>query len=539
MKKNEIDYTLFRQFLPAKAKERKNTGVSYALVYTRVSSREQFEKNGSLESQEKLCTRLAEQMNIPILKRFGGTFESAKSEERRQFQKMMEFIRKSKENIRCIIVSDNDRFSRTGANAIYIAEQLRKKGIQILACSAPIDTTTPIGAFQQNIQLLFSHFDNQMRREKTIRGMTQKFEKGYYIGAIPIGYDRTHVDGQIEIVQNKTGKAIAKAFRWKAEQGLRTSEIAARLKRLGHPIREKQLSAIFRNVFYCGLLSNKMLGDKIVEGINWEPLVSKETFLKANAVLKQFHTPHNHHKDDPNIPLRRFVICAKCGTMWTGYMVRKKGIYYYKCNTKGCKCNMNAALMHTQFMQELQHYEINGKNLAPLKKQLALTFESLNQSLFERKNDLEKRREEVRHRILKAEEKYIEEDLDKVSFQRYKAKCESDLAEIAKEEQHLQNPLSNLDKLINFSTELSQNLSQLWVSGDLTERVKFQKMMFPEGIEYDRQNSTYRTKRVNALILCIAQLARVSGENKARNSVDVEQNSARVARRGIEPLFPP
>lgn len=47
---------------------------------------------------------------------------------------------------------------------------------------------------------------------------------------------------------------------------MRTSVIAVRLKKLGVHIREKQLSRIFRNVFYCGLLSNIMLGDKIVEG---------------------------------------------------------------------------------------------------------------------------------------------------------------------------------------------------------------------------------------------------------------------------------
>jgi site-specific DNA recombinase len=536
MTKNETDYALFEQFLPRKAKEIKDSGVAYALVYTRVSSREQFEKNGSIESQEKLCTRLAEQMNIPILKRFGGCFESAKSEERRQFQKMMEFIRKSKENIKYIIVSDNDRFSRTGANAIYLAEQLRKKGIQIVASSSPMDTMTSIGAFQQNIQLLFSHFDNQMRREKTIRGMTQKFEKGYYIGAIPMGYDRTHVDGQIKIVKNKTGEAITKAFKWKAERSLRTSEISKRLHRLGVDIHEKQLSAIFRNVFYCGLLSNKMLKGKIVEGTNWEPLVSQQTFLGANAVLNQFHTPHDHHKEDDNVPLRRFVACAKCGSLWTGYVVQKKGIYYYKCNTKGCKCNVSAIKMHAQFLLELQKYELGTKKIEPLKKQLALTFQYMNQELFKRKDDLEKRRADIHDKILKAEEKYIEDDLDKESLQRYKSKYEAQLAEIAKEEQQLQNPLSNSDKLINYSVEMCQKLSQLWVSNDLTGKIKLQKMIFPEGVEYDLENRTYRTRRVNTLILQIAQLARVSDEKKARNSASEEQNSARVAPSRIELL---
>lgn len=533
--KNETDYSLFEQFLPKDSKAYIDKGVAYGLVYTRVSSKEQFQKNGSIESQEKMCNRIAEQMQVPILKRFGGSYESAKSEERKEFQSMMEFIRKSKANIKYIFVSDNDRFSRTGANAIYITEQLRKKGIQVLACSSPIDTLTPIGAFQQNVQLLYSHLDNQLRRERTIRGMTQKFEKGYYIGAIPIGYDRTYVDGKIKIVPNKTGDAIIKAFKWKANNGLRTSEISKRLNRLGYDISEKRLSEIFRNLFYCGLLSNKMLGGKIVEGTNWEGLVSKELFLKANAVLNQFHTPHDYHKDDPNVPLRKFVVCAKCGSMWTGYIVQQKGIYYYKCNTKGCKCNVNAKKLHLEFMHELQKYEVHNKNLDPLKRQLALTFENLNKSLFERKHDLERRRKEINDKILKAEEKYIEEDLDKESFKRYKLKCEEELAEIAKEEQHLQNPLSNSEKLINFSVQICQNLSQLWFSGDLSNRVKLQKMVFPDGIEYDLENRCYRTKRVNSLIAQISHLARVSSENKKRNSASALQNSAQVAPDGIEP----
>lgn len=533
--KTETDYNLFEQFLPKNNRGAIDKRIAYGLVYTRVSSREQFQKNGSIESQEKMCTSLAEKMEVPILRRFGGSYESAKSEERKEFQRMMEFILKCKEKIKYIFVSDNDRFSRTGANAIYITEQLRKKGIQVVACSAPVDTMTSIGAFQQNVQFLFSHFDNEMRREKTVRGMKQKFEKGYYIGAIPIGYTRTYVDEKIKIVKNKSGDAIIKAFKWKAEQGLRTSVISARLKKLGYDISEKRLSEIFRNVFYCGLLSNKMLGSKIVEGTNWEPLVSKETFLKANSVLKQFHTPHDHHKDDPNIPLRKFIACAKCGSMWTGYIVQQKGIYYYKCNTKGCKCNINAKKLHTEFMQELQKYEIQGKMIEPLKRQLALTFENLNKSLFERKHELETRRKEVNDKIMRAEEKYIEEDLDKESFKRYKLKCESELADITKEEQQLQNPLSNSEKLINFSVATCQKLSQLWVSSDLSNKVKIQKMVFPEGIEYDLENRSYRTKRVNSLILQIAQLARVSTENKKRNSAIELQNSAQVALNGIEP----
>ncbi len=528
----------FEQFLPVGIEKKKNNGIVYAVVYTRVSSLEQFQNNGSLESQEKICTRLAEQMKLPILARFGGTYESAKSEERKEFKRMMDFVKNSKENIRFIIVSDTDRFSRTGPNAIFLTAQLREKGIQVVAASSPLDSLTPIGAFQQNIQLLFSHFDNQLRREKTVRGMIQKFEKGYYFSMLPMGYERIKAGNDSKIVINKTGQAIAKAFVWKAEEGMRSSEIAGRLNKLGINIREKQLSRIFRNMFYCGLLSNSMLNGKIVEGQNWEPLVTKETFLKANDVLKLFHKSHDYNKENEHVPLRNFISCAKCGVNWTGYIVKKKGLHYYKCNTVGCKCNMSAKKLHTEFVAYLHNFEVNSSVIAPLKKQLQLTFEYMNQALYKQKEEVLKKKNELLQKIESVEEKFIEGDIEKELYQKYHAKYESQLAELAGEEEKQQIPLSNSENFVVFSISLCQNLSKIWASGSLDSKMKLQKIVFPEGLSYDLPNHTYRTKRVNSVILQVSHLAKVLAENKKGNSSNIEMNSLQVPQEGIEPPRP-
>jgi len=59
--------------------------------------------------------------------------------------------------------------------------------------------------------------------------------------------------------------------------------------------------------------------------------------------------------------------------------------------------------------------------------------------------------------------------------------------------------------------------------------MKIQKMAFPEGVEYDLVNRTYRTKRINTIILQIAQLARVSGDDKKENPCENAKDSALVA----------
>ena len=75
---------------------------------------------------------------------------------------------------------------------------------------------------------------------------------------------------------------------------------------------------------------------------------------------------------------------------------------------------------------------------------------------------------------------------------------------------------------------------KIWASSKLAEKAKFQKMMFPEGISYDLENRSYRTNRVNTVILQIAHLAKVLGKNKKRNPSKNEKDSALVHSKGIE-----
>ena len=82
---------------------------SLSVIYTRVSSKEQLD-NASLETQLKYCKKYAEENNLNVVECFGGTYESAKNDERKEFQKMLSFVKKRK-NIGYIIVYSYDRFN--------------------------------------------------------------------------------------------------------------------------------------------------------------------------------------------------------------------------------------------------------------------------------------------------------------------------------------------------------------------------------------------------------------------------------------------
>lgn len=107
-------------------KSAKKTSNKNAVIYTRVSSKEQAETNQSLETQKKYCLEYSLKHDLNILGFFGGTYESAKTDERNEFNRMIRFVKNQKEGVALILVYSLDRFSRTGDNAIFISSELKK-----------------------------------------------------------------------------------------------------------------------------------------------------------------------------------------------------------------------------------------------------------------------------------------------------------------------------------------------------------------------------------------------------------------------------
>jgi len=197
--KEENQSMLMSQFAKSTKASAKRT--NNCIIYTRVSTKEQ-EQGYSLDAQLKDCDEFARKNNYNVLGHFGGTYESAKTDERKEFNRMLQFVKRSKEKVTYIIVHMVDRFSRSGANAIYIKEQLKGEGVYIQSVRQPVDTSTSSGDFQQNIQMIFSHYDNQVRNEKCMSGTREALEKGEWVTKPPFGYEIIYAGGKKSIILN-------------------------------------------------------------------------------------------------------------------------------------------------------------------------------------------------------------------------------------------------------------------------------------------------------------------------------------------------
>lgn len=471
----------------AKGKPETKKGNNTCVIYTRVSTKEQAEKNMSLETQRKACEHYSKQHNYRIMAYFGGTYESAKTDEREEFNTMLSFVKKSREKVSCIIVFSVDRFSRSGANAIYIADQLKQQGISLISVMQPADTSTPSGSLQQNIQFIFSEYDNQLRREKTITGMRNQFLKGIWCMKPPRGYDIITINGKRSIVVNGDGQLIRKAFLWKHYEHLSQTEIKNRLDAMGLKLTKQSISSIFRNPFYCGIISVRTLQGKVVNGKH-EKLVSPELFLAINELLLQSRRyKKSFCIDNPELPLRRFLKCNVCQISFSGSCVtRKPWLFYYQCQTIGCPSNRSTVVVHSLFADLLNKIRIDEKNYPTLKRDFASNFTKID--ALSRKNEtlykgnltmLKKKMEQL-------EDRHVFGGLSEHLYKKHCDKLLIEQKEVELQIDKLSAGLISRSKVIEAKQNIVKNLPGLWLNSSLETKKIIQATIFPGGVYYDK-----------------------------------------------------
>jgi len=500
------DLSIFQQFAPQK-KEQLSIGTN-AVIYTRVSSADQ-EDNTSLSSQKRYCENYADKKGLNIIGYFGGTHESAKTDDRKEFNKMLTYVKRTK-NVSYVIVYSYERFSRSGMNGAQIADDLIKQyGVITLAVTQELDPRTPAGSFQQKILFLFGQMDNELRKDKVITGMKEMLQKGYWVWSLPRGYCDLNKGraSERQIVVSEIGKKLRKAFEWKAYKQMSNVEISRKLKKMGVNLPDKRLNELFSNPFYCGLITSKMIPGEIVEG-HHEAMVSKELFLTANNVREERRVhSYTFKNDNEELPLKVFTKCDKCKESLIGYLVKKKGLYYYKCSTKGCKVNRSAKAMHEMFKQTLSIFKIAPEELDIIKVQIEEQFYNFFENNIQQKKNMKSNLTELNKKIDKIEERFAVGEISKEIHDKFKFKFEKESTEIEAEMNKTSINFSNLKKTLDFALKTCSNPLLLWEKSNHDGKKVFQNLLFPEGIYYNRELDQSRTTRINSFFSLIASIS--------------------------------
>lgn len=513
-------------------------------LYTRVSSKDQF-ANKSLTNQHDSGKNYCDKDNYNLVKIFGETYESASGDfTRKEFKNLIQSIRRAKKKPFAILIYKMSRFSRTGGSAIALATELIEElGVHLIEISSGKNTLTERGKLEIYERLLKAREENLERLEMTLPGLKRFLEEGNWLGTAPKGYDHygprvkdlNKIRGEQKLVINEEGKLLKKAWQWKY-QGIRDCDIRKRLDDLGLKMSDKQLSKMWRVPFYCGVIINKMLGDKVVQG-NHEGLISKKAFLKINERLNDRTKKQSGYKDDENLPLNKFIYSYQCNTSYTGYCVKRKGLYYYKNNRKGSGENISAKKMHTSFLELLGQYQLRDHSMVTKYVQtICYQLDTVFSEHIQKVDVHERKINTLKKKMKRLEERWIEEEITKAQYEEYGAKWKIELEELLKNYDTSKSNFSNHENLIEAAVKYSVNLPQMWKEGTLQTRRILQSMVFPTGILYDFKNGVSRTNRVNFIFESINSLSANYEGIKKGKVFNLENSPLLVAKTGVEPV---
>ncbi|TVZ24108.1 DNA invertase Pin-like site-specific DNA recombinase [Dokdonia sp. Hel_I_63] len=519
--------------------------------YTRVSSKDQ-ELNKSLAYQNDDAIRLAEEREFIITEDFGNTYESAKGDfTRKEFSKLIDRVKKARKKPHAILIYKMNRFSRSGGNGIAVAQELvHKYGVHLIETSSGISTETEQGEYQIWQKLLRARKENMERLEHTIPGLKKFVKEGLYLGKPPVGYtlygtkvkdfSNRATEQRMEI--NEDGKLLIKAWKMKAN-GERDYIIRAFLEKRGLKMSKQKMSAMWTKPTYCGISTNKFL-DEPIRG-NWKPIVCQSDFKKVQEVLASSSRSSGYKVEKTNVdrPLTGFIFCSECNRKLTSYSVKKKGLHYYKCQScKGVTLNANSSKKsikvgaHNMLTDLMLTYKLEDKLIAPFKEQLKRVIKNNSNEEYELQEALLKRQKSVQTKIDKLTDMLIDELIDSGTFRRKKDTLEQELEEINSELNIDAKKISNLEKMIDDSVELSQNINVYWESGAYEVKRKVQELVFPEGLVVNSEKRQYLTKKVNRLFELKASITR---DTKGAKTKKVSKNadlSSLVAGTGLEPV---
>ena len=312
-----------------------------AVVYCRVSTREQAEQGFSIESQLKLLREYAKDNHIEIVREFTDV-ESAKFAGRLQYNEMQKFLRQNS-TVKTILCEKTDRLYRNFYD--YVALDIDQSGLTIILVKENTIMNRDSRSHEKlvhglKVLLAKNYIDNL--KEETSKGMLEKAEQGEFPHRAPLGYKNNRETHLIEVDQNQaplirrmfelyatSNYTIDSVCKKMTEEGLRT--------RTGRKIHMSETAAILTNPIYYGYFRWKK---RLFKGVH-EPLITKELFDQVQRVMKRFLKPRRTKKE---FPFRGLLTCAQCGCLFTAEI--KKGRYiYYHCSFSKGRCS-------TGFMRE-------------------------------------------------------------------------------------------------------------------------------------------------------------------------------------------
>lgn len=502
-----------------------------AILYIRVSTTDQAEFGHSLDAQERICRDYAKRHGYNIVEVFREEGESAKTIDRTQLKRLLDFISKKPGRIKAILVYKLDRLARSMVDFTGLVALFSKLGIDIKSATENIDNT-PAGKLTKNMIAAIAQFDNDVRSERTKSGMMQALLEGRWVWAAPLGYKyRPRKDKKERpfLIPSDYAPIIVVAFEMLATGLYQQMEIVTALHKKGYEkVNKTRLNAILRNYLYAGMIKVNWF-PQVIEAIH-EPLIPKDLFFKVQAILdgkRPTVTPKS--RNNPLYPLRGLMLCPYCGgKMTAGGSTRQKGGKkhpYYHCWKKGCPgCSLNIKKkeMEEKFYEYLKLFEPTEEALKLFEATVIDVWKTLQAEQMKTHAQLEKRLRELQEERTAAEKLVMKGVFNEVAYKRQSEEIENKILVTQLELNEARIEINDIEACLNYCRYFLTHIAELWLSADLDSKQRLQSLIFPAKVTY-KEDGTLGTTATASIF------KRLDGK--------VSRESNLVAPTGFEPVF--
>ena len=312
-------------------------------IYARLSQERKEDyrnKSNSLEMQEELCVKEADEKDIKVFRIYKDYEYSGTNFKRPGFIEMMADIRIGR--INCIIVKDMSRFGREYLEiSNYIEKVFPFLGVRFISINDNLDTKDGIESdksYEIAIKNIFNDLYAKDISKKVKASKEVKMKQGSFIGAMaPYGYKVDKIDRKrVLVIDGKVADVVRLVFHL-ASQGKSNIHIARELtktyttpaeyKRTGKVFKDKEdikqwdtsyISKILSDEVYVGNLMQRVYSNRhdssrkskfrdkdewIVKKNTHEALVEKDLFERVRRIKEKnqgslpYHSLKNAIKD--------------------------------------------------------------------------------------------------------------------------------------------------------------------------------------------------------------------------------------------------
>lgn len=344
-----------------------NMKIMNAVIFCRVSSKEQQETGYSLPAQEKFLNEYADRCSITPTKVFAVAESAAGHLQRKVFTEMMQYIRKN--NINILIVETTDRLTRNFADVPLVDKWINEDVSHQLhlakeGCILNRDSKSNEW-FMWRVKVATAEYYVKLLSENVRKGQKEKIEQGWLPTKPPLGYTTIGEQGhRIHVIDEKTKGFALRMFDLYASGNYSTLRIADILYEeglrsdKGRKVPKSRIHQYLSDPFYIGKF---LWNDQVYNGKH-EPLITESLFNEVQRLLKGRYAPRyqKHH-----YLFRGMIRCSYCNGVIT-WEKQKENVYghcngYRNCPKKPWVKEKDA---EQQILQELDDLLLTNTRIA-------------------------------------------------------------------------------------------------------------------------------------------------------------------------------